>query len=98
MSLSTPPPIKRGQLWTRRGQSRPHRTNVHAAVHAVTTPRCGQENWQISAASDPLSTLSTPYVVNNEVEWGMGVNAPVFSRDRFSPEGVDTLGVDRGAA
>lgn len=103
MNLSTPTPSTRGHLWTCRGHMRPIRPYirsalmpVHGPVHALYTPGCGHDFSQFSAASIPLSTLSTPYQVNKEESGERGTDTPLSERLSVSDKGVDRQGVDAG--
>jgi hypothetical protein len=96
MSLTTPPSLKRRHSGTIRRHIRPLRSVGYTVVYALTTPGRRHHFWQFSAGSDPLSTLSTPYIMNNNIEGKMGVLAPVYSRHQVQGGGVDTQGVDTG--
>ncbi len=93
MSLSTPPLSKRGQSWTKCSHIGPKRPYDHAIDHALSTPGRSHQKPQFSAASDTLTTLTTPYIVNNRISGKEGGNSPVSERHRFSDRGVVTLGV-----
>jgi hypothetical protein len=96
MRLSTPPFRKCGHLVASCSHTGQHRTDVHTPDYTKTTPGCGHQKSLIFAAFTPLTTLTTPYFINNRMKWKIGMAGGVSERRPIWDEGVDTQGVDRG--
>lgn len=94
MSVATPPRFSRGQSTPSVDTNGRIGRNVHAAVHAFSTPRCVQQKPQFSEAFTTLSTVSTPYIYNYYIEGKLGALGRFQSRLPISTRGVDTSSVD----
>ncbi len=93
MTRTTPPIRKRSQSGTKRSHLGPMRPFDHTPDYALTTLGCSQQKRHISAAFTPLTTLTTPYFINKDIEWNIGVAEGVSGRLPISTRGVVTPGV-----